>query len=142
MNENKKSILVIDDAGSLRDAIETALTYEGFKVYTAEDGEEGLKLAFEHKPDLIFLDIIMPNIDGVEVLNQLRADEWGKDADVVVMTVVDDVEKIAEVLQKGGNDYMLKTEVSLRSIIEKAKEKLGDQKADNGIETVIQSEAL
>lgn len=133
MEGNKKTILVIDDATSLRDAIETALTFEGFKVYTAQDGAEGLKLAFEHKPDLIFLDIIMPNVGGIEVLDRLRADDWGKDVEVVVMTVLDDAEKIAEVLEKGGSDYMLKTEVSLRSIVEKAKEKLGDQKADSDI---------
>ncbi len=120
-----KIILIIDDEQDLREAIKTALTYEGFTVLTAVDGEEGLATALLKKPDLIFLDIVMPKLDGLEVLKRLRADEWGKEAKVIVMTVLDDLEKIAEVVENGGDEYIIKTNVTLGTIVEKTKERLG-----------------
>lgn len=128
MEKAAKTILIIDDEKDLSDAIATALSYEGFTTFTAEDGEAGLALALEKKPDLIFLDIVMPKLDGLGVLKQLREDPWGKNVDVIVMTVLDDMEKIAEVVEKGGNEYLVKTNITLGAIVEKAKERLGEGK--------------
>ena len=91
----------------------------------AGDGEEGLKLALAEQPDLIFLDIIMPKMDGLTMLTKLREDERGKSVRVIVMTVLDDLGKIAEVMEQGGNEYILKNSVSLAKIVEKAKSQLG-----------------
>lgn len=124
MSKNKKTILVVDDEKDINNAVCTALKDAGFNVISALDGKSGLALAFEQKPDLIFLDIIMPEIDGIEFLNQLREDDWGKNASVIVMTVVDDMEKMAEVMEKGGEGYVLKSEAALGELVQKAKQKL------------------
>ena len=125
MITDKKTILVVDDEKDLRDAIATALSYEGFEILTAADGEEGLACALEKQPDLIFLDIMMPKMDGVELLKQLRADSWGKKVPVIVMTAIDSMEKVAEVLEQGGNEYLTKSSITLSAIVQKAKDRLG-----------------
>lgn len=128
MEPRDKTILIVEDETDLRDALATALSYEGYAVLQAPDGEEGLKQAFEGKPDLILLDIIMPKKDGLEVLKELRADERGKDVKVIVMTVLDDLEKIAQVVESGGDEYVVKTDITLEGIIKKVRETLEEQK--------------
>ena len=118
-------ILIVDDEKDLAEAISTALSYEGYQTLKAHDGEEGLKMALEEKPDLIFLDIMMPKMDGIAVLKALKEDEWGRTAKVIIMTVLDDMDKIAEVTEQGGEGYILKSDITLEKIVEKTKETLG-----------------
>ena len=125
MADNNKKVLVVEDEQDLREAVTMALEGAGFTVLQAGDGEEGLKLALAEQPDLIFLDIIMPKMDGLTMLTKLREDERGKSVRVIVMTVLDDLGKIAEVMEQGGNEYILKNSVSLAKIVEKAKSQLG-----------------
>ncbi len=125
MDTQQKTILVVDDETDLREALKTALGYEHFNVITAEDGVAGLAIALSEKPDLILLDITMPKMDGVSVLKSLRADEWGKSVKVIVMTALDDLEKIAEVVEAGGDEYLVKTDATLEMIVGKVKTKLG-----------------
>ncbi|HEU4677854.1 MAG TPA: response regulator [Candidatus Paceibacterota bacterium] len=122
--ETNAKILTVEDEKDLREAIVTALSGEGFNVLAAEDGEAGLATALKERPDLILLDITMPKMDGLSVLRELRKDDWGKNVKVIVMTAHDDMGKIAEVLEAGGNEYVVKTDVSLAGIVAKAKEKL------------------
>lgn len=124
MNEDKKKILIIEDDATLHDAVMTALTKDGFEVLVAEDGEAGLQMALEKKPDVILLDMMLPKMDGVTVLGNLRADSWGKDVPVIVLTALDDMNKIAEVIEAGGSDYIVKTNITLSGIITKIKEKI------------------
>ena len=125
MDTKQATVLIIDDEVDLRDALKTALEYQNFLVHTAEDGEVGLKTALEIKPDLILLDITMPKMDGVAVLRALRADEWGKQVKVIVMTALDDLSKVAEVVEAGGDEYLVKSDSTLESIVQKVKTKLG-----------------
>jgi len=125
MNDNKKTILFVDDEKSLREAAEFALSYEGFEVITASNGEDGVRLALEKKPDLIFLDLVMPKMGGVEALKELRADEWGKNAEIIIVTVSDDMSMMAECIEYGANEYVLKNDISLRDVVKKAKMRLG-----------------
>ncbi len=125
MDTPAKKILVVEDEKDLREAIATALSYENFTVVTAGDGEEGLARALVEKPDLIFLDIMMPKLDGVGMLKKLRDDPWGAEASVIILTVLDDMEKMAEAVEYGASEYVMKNEVSLSGIVEKAKAKLG-----------------
>lgn len=125
MADNNKKVLVVEDEQDLREAVTMALEGAGFTVLQAGDGEEGLKLALAEQPDLIFLDIIMPKMDGLTMLTKLREDERGKSVRVIVMTVLDDLGKIAEVMEQGGNEYILKNSVSLAKIVDKAKSQLG-----------------
>ena len=123
--EKQKVVLIIEDEVDLREALATALSYEDLTVLTAENGEIGLAMALREKPNAILLDVMMPKMDGLTVLKNLRADEWGKNAKVIIMTALDDLEKIAEVVEAGGNDYIVKTRITLSAIVEKVKEKLG-----------------
>lgn len=126
MAEQQKHILVVEDDKTLSEALVTALTYEGFKVTLAEDGQKALQTAFAVKPDLILLDLMIPIVDGIGVLRELRSDaDWGKDADVIVLTAVDDLEKIAQVVEAGGGDYITKTQISLGEIVKRIRDRLG-----------------
>lgn len=123
---NKKTILVVDDEQDLRDALSAAFEDEGFIVLKAADGQSGLDSALEHKPDLIMLDLKMPNIGGLEVLKQLRADEWGQNARVMILTALDDMQSISQALDQGGLEYLVKTDWKLEEIVQKVKKRLGE----------------
>jgi DNA-binding response OmpR family regulator len=122
--ENKK-VLVVDDEKDLREAIKTALAYEGFTVETAEDGVEAFNKAHEFRPDLILLDILMPKQNGIDTLKALRSEEWSKDTPVIIMTVLDDMDKLGDALEAGATEYLVKTDISLGTIVEKVKARLG-----------------
>lgn len=125
MITEKKTVLVVDDEQDLRDAIATALSYEGFEVVSAADGEAGLAVAREHTPDLILLDIMMPKLDGIGMLKRVRETDWGRKTPVIVMTVLDDMSKMAEVIEAGGDEYIVKTKIALGTIVQKVKTRLG-----------------
>lgn len=126
MEENNKILVieVIEDENSMRRVLKEELTDEGFKVLEAVDGEEGLKIALEEHPDLILLDLKLPKMDGIEVLKKLKEDPWGCKAKVVVLTVYNENEKIAEVLESGAYDYITK-DGGVENVIRIVKEKLG-----------------
>lgn len=125
MNTETKKVLIIEDEKDLRDAIAMALEYEHIHALQAGDGEEGLQIALREKPALILLDIMMPKMNGIDFLRALRADEWGKEVQVVVMTASEGLDKIAEVVEAGGNEYIQKTDITLAGIVEKVKERIG-----------------
>ena len=103
-----KKILAIDDENDVLLIIKTTLTGEGYKVLTASNGFDGLALAEDHKPDIIILDLRMPEMDGMEVLDQLRENEKTEKTPVIILTGVSDKEKIREALDKGIIYYIVK----------------------------------
>lgn len=115
----KKRILVVDDEPDLRDAISDALEQRGYEILTASDGEEGVKVALTEKPDFIIMDLLMPHMGGLEAVEKLRQDPWGKDAKVLILTAMDDVKNIGEGYQKGISDYVIKSSASLDEIAQK-----------------------
>jgi len=98
-------VLVIDDEPQIRRALRTILTEKGFKVSVAERGEEGLALAAATEPDLIILDLGLPDIDGIEVCSRLR--EWTR-APIVVLSVRENERDKVAALDKGADDYLTK----------------------------------
>ena len=123
--ENKKKILVIEDELPLLKILVSELSLEGFQVFSAGDGQEGLKLAVAKKPDLILLDLIMPKIDGMTMLKKLREDEWGKDASVLILTNLEgDTQKTLEALESGVFEFMVKSRWQLEDVKKRVKEKL------------------
>lgn len=99
-------ILVIDDDPAVMNLLKRGLTYEGFAVETAGSGEAGLALAREQPPDLVILDIMMPGIDGLEVLRRLRAVD--AQLPVLFLTARDAPKDQVEGLEKGADDYVVK----------------------------------
>lgn len=120
----QKKILVVDDDTDLREALDTALTAAGYTSLTAKDGAEGLALALKEKPDLILLDIMMPNMNGHKTLSELRKDSWGKEVPVLFLTNFDDPTNISEGFGLKANGYIIKSNTSLESITTKVKQYL------------------
>jgi two-component system, OmpR family, response regulator len=99
-------ILVVDDEPSIVDAVGTALRYEGFDVEEAGSGREALQIAAQREPDLIVLDWMLPDVDGIEVGRRLR--ERGFKSAVLFLTAKDATENKVEALRAGGDDYVTK----------------------------------
>jgi two-component system OmpR family response regulator len=99
-------ILVVDDEPSIVDAVATALRYEGFEVHEALSGRDGLASAIELEPDLVVLDWMLPDIEGIEVGRRLR--ERGYKTAILFLTARDGVEHKVEALRAGGDDYVTK----------------------------------
>jgi DNA-binding response OmpR family regulator len=103
-----KKILVIDDEPMVIKMAEAALTARGFTVTSAPNGYEGLIAARNQKPDLILLDIEMPDIDGREVARRLHKDERTAGIPVIHLSAVGDYDKQLQAMQEGSKDYITK----------------------------------
>jgi len=123
-NHSNKKILVIEDDRVLRRVIVDNLKAEGFIALEAEDGMAGLATAIAEHPDLMLVDVVMPKMDGITMLGKLREDEWGKTAHVIMLTNLSDTEKISYAAKQGVNDYLVKADWDIASIIDKVKEKV------------------
>ncbi len=106
MIETKRRVLVVDDEPSIVDAVATSLRYEGFEVDEAATGRAALAAAQAHTPDMIVLDVMLPDLDGLEVTRRLRAD--GIRVPVLFPTARDSVEEKVAGLTVGGDDYVTK----------------------------------
>lgn len=118
-------ILVIEDDQFLRDLIVKKLTDEGFDVSQAIDGEEGSRLAKEEKPDLVLLDLILPGIDGFEVLKELKSDSEFSKTPVIILSNLGQKDDIDRGLKLGAKDYLIKAHFTPGEIVKKVKETLG-----------------
>jgi two-component system OmpR family response regulator len=105
-SENGRRILVVDDEQSIVDAVATALRYEGYQVEEATTGREALGAVARYEPDLVVLDWMLPDIEGIEVGRRLRAQ--GFKTAVLFLTAKDATENKVEALRAGGDDYVTK----------------------------------
>ena len=99
-------VLIVDDESNLTDLLSMALRYEGWEVRTAADGRSAVSTARDFKPDAVVLDVMLPDIDGLEVLRRLRADV--ADVPVLFLTAQDALENRIAGLTAGGDDYVTK----------------------------------
>ncbi|HEY5727630.1 MAG TPA: response regulator transcription factor [Acidimicrobiia bacterium] len=99
-------LLVIEDDRAVRQALERALTFDGYEVSTANDGSEGLAKVLDEQPAAIVLDVMMPHIDGLEVCRRLRA--RGDTTPILVLTARDTVGDRVAGLDAGADDYLVK----------------------------------
>jgi len=122
--EPKKTILIVEDDKFLRELISRKLTGEGFDALEAVDGEEGIKKIKEGKPDLVLLDLILPGIDGFEVLARLREDPEISSIPVIILSNLGQREEVEKGLKLGAIDYLIKAHFTPGEIIEKIKNAL------------------
>lgn len=108
MNEQTKSILIVDDEPDILEFLKYNLEKEGFTVYTAENGEQGIIAAQANYPDLVILDIMMPKMDGVEVCRFLRSKSEFKQTIIAFLTARDEDYSQIAALDVGGDDYITK----------------------------------
>ena len=99
-------VLVVDDEHTLTDLLQMALQYEGWEVRGAATGRQALAVAREFKPDAVVLDIMLPDIDGLQVMNRMRAD--GGEVPVLFLTAKDSLDDRVAGLTAGGDDYVTK----------------------------------
>ena len=123
---DKKKILIVEDEEEVTRAISDAFINQEFTILKAFDGEQGLSVSLKEHPDLILLDILMPKMDGMIMLQKLREDEWGKTAPVIILTNVNPNTSsvINSVLQNEPAYYLIKSDVKLEGIVEKVREVL------------------
>ena len=110
MAESAKSILVVDDNEDIRGLLSLVLQKEGYEVHAAEDGASALEKAYETKPDLILLDVMMPGLSGLEVLSTIRENKDKKISEVPIMMItakstIDDIDAAVEL---GASSYIVK----------------------------------
>lgn len=117
-----KRILIIEDDSFLRELISRKLTQEGYEVIEALDGEEGLKKTVEEKPNMVLLDLILPSIDGFEVLAQIKKDAALAAIPVLILSNLGQKDEVERGLQLGAKDYMVKANFTPTEIIAKIKE--------------------
>lgn len=108
MNVRMSKILVIDDDTIILNLLSIHLERNGYKVFTAFNGSEGIKLAKEIKPDLILCDILMPGMNGFEVLNKIQSDKETELIPFIFISAVQEREQIREGINLGADDYLTK----------------------------------
>ena len=119
MPNEKKRILIVEDEPTLVEVLKDKLELSKYEVLKAGDGAVGLKKALAEKPDLILLDLVMPNMDGMTMLEKLREDSWGKKVPVIILTNLTSVAETKEAMKKGVNDYLIKSDWALEDLLEK-----------------------
>ncbi|PIP17398.1 MAG: response regulator [Candidatus Portnoybacteria bacterium CG23_combo_of_CG06-09_8_20_14_all_37_13] len=116
-----RTILIIEDDKFLRELIAQKLIKEGFEISEAVDGEEGMKKVKEEKPDLILLDLILPGIDGFEVLARMKEDPVLAAIPVIILSNLGQKEDVEKGLKLGAVDYLIKAHFTPGEIIDKIK---------------------
>jgi two-component system, OmpR family, alkaline phosphatase synthesis response regulator PhoP len=133
---SKSTILIVDDERDILDLIEYNLKKEGFVVVTAEDGEEGIERARQIKPDLVLLDIMMPKMDGLEVIDMMRQDANLKDIPVIFLTARSDEKTEVKGLDRGADDFLTKP-ISTTKLVSRIKAVLRRYSEDEIEEQII-----
>ncbi len=121
---NMKKILSIEDDSSLQNTLVSFLQKQNYEVFSCSDGEKGLLVAKKELPDLIILDLIIPRLDGLGVLKELKKDESTKHIPVIITTNLEKTEDIEKATEEGASVYLIKNQYSLKELLEKIKENL------------------
>ncbi len=121
-----KKILFIEDESALQKTLGEILKQEGYEVTPALNGEVGLRMAKDKKPDLILLDLILPKIHGIEVLRKLKEDKETKEIPVIVLTNLGEIKDVEKAIELGATTYLVKAEYSLEEVAEKIRKTLGE----------------
>jgi DNA-binding response OmpR family regulator len=119
---DKIKVLLIEDEPEVLELYRLKLTLDDYDVVTATNGLEGISKADSEKPELIFLDIKMPGMDGFEVIKRLRKNDSTKDTPVVILSNFDEDSMIEKGLALGASDYLIKSHFTPASLSEKVQE--------------------
>jgi len=120
--KTQHTILIIEDEKSLRGAIVDILKLKDFLFLEARNGREGVELALENHPDLILLDLIMPEMDGMTALKKIRDNEWGKKVPIIILTNLSATNE--HTIDDAVTHYLIKSDWKLHDVIKKIQEVL------------------
>lgn len=126
----KKTVLVVEDEAALRTALVAMVGDAGFEMLEAANGKEGLEIALKKHPDLILIDLMMPVMNGVEMLRELRKDKWGKNVYVYILT---NKEPDTELIEEANSipyksSYLMKSDSSITHIVDLVKKYFRENK--------------
>jgi len=124
MLKDKIKILLVEDDSFLLGMYASKFEMENFKVVMAEDGEKALKLALKEMPDIILLDIILPKVNGFEVLGRLKANTATAGIPVLLLTNLSQKDEIEQGLKIGAEDYLIKAHFMPSEVVDKIKKVL------------------
>lgn len=119
--------VIVEDEYDLRLLYKLKLENEGFAVATANDGQEGLEVIQKFKPDIILLDLMMPVMDGAEMLARLRAEEWGSDMRVIILTNISKDEAPQALRLLHVDRYVVKAHFTPAQVVGIVREVLGEK---------------
>jgi CheY-like chemotaxis protein len=122
----KKTILLVEDEQTLRDAYDRILTFEGYKVFPAPNGSEGLELLHQVKPDLILLDVLMPVMDGFEFLRRANLQKDYPGVKIVALTNLSDQNNLETLVSLGVTNHILKSSYSPKELVREVRRLLDD----------------
>lgn len=125
MLKDKIAVLVVEDELPMLEALTIKLKAQGYLVYKAMDGEQGLEIANRHHPDLIMIDILLPKKDGLTMMKEMRQTAWGKHTPMILLTnVVADDAMDKQILELQPAYYLEKAAWSLEKVMEKVEQAL------------------
>ena len=123
--DTKKKILLVEDDAALSSVYKTRLEMEGFDVRHVSNGEDALPVAIEFRPDLIVLDVMMPKINGFDVLDLIRTTPETMSMRVVMLTALSQAKDRERAEQLGADDYLVKSQVVISDVVARIKHHLG-----------------
>lgn len=121
------TVLIVEDETALATVLGDKLTAEGFRVLQAADGEQGLEMAVSEKPDLILLDVILPKLNGIDMLKKLRTEPAGKKIPVMMLTNLSDSKNLGEALANGAYDFLVKSDWNIDDLVQNVRAKLAQK---------------
>lgn len=124
--KKQKKILVVEDEKNLREAIRDVLRAENFSTLEAKNGKEGIKIALKERPDLILLDLLMPEMDGMTAFEKIRKDTWWAKVPVIILTNLNPTAEklVQDVILNEPLFYLIKSDWKLHDIVDKIEETL------------------
>lgn len=121
----KAKILLVEDDDTLAEIYRQRLQLEGFNTRRSKDGEEALKDAIEFNPDLILLDVMMPRMNGFDVLDILRNTEQTKNMRIIMLTALSQPKDAERAKELGADDFLVKSQVVISDVVDRIKHHLG-----------------
>ena len=125
MADEPKKIMIVDDDPALGEMYQRIFTDEGYQVIWVQDGEKALASIMEAQPDLLLLDIMMPKIQGLDVLDIIKATPATAQTKIIVLTALSDEQVISRAKQIGALDVIVKSQVEMDQVVAKVKAVLG-----------------
>jgi len=117
-------VLIVDDDMTLRELYEERMKAEGYTIISASDGEEAIEKTTKEKPDVILLDIMMPKINGIDVMKMLREKDETKGIPIIILTaLIQEIDKIKDMM-KPTDGYLVKSEIMPKDVVDKVKKSL------------------
>jgi DNA-binding response OmpR family regulator len=117
-------VLIVEDDLSISNLYKAKLSKSGFTVYTAYNGKEGLEETTKHHPDIILLDVMMPIMDGFEMLKKLRGTKGFEETPVIILSNYGETDQMTEGFLDGATDYLIKVEHTPEDVVQIVKDTL------------------